>query len=76
MTDYNLNYDDAFKEHIEKQVFVKLLPNFSDPETTADINKPIEYEEVTSICQTSTTGTSGGLCQTTYEHSKFGGPYL
>ena len=22
------------------------------------------------------TGTSGGLCQTTYEHIKFGGPYL
>ena len=76
MTDYNLNYDDAFKEHIVKQVFDKLLSNFSDPETTADINKPIEYEEVTSICQTLTTGTSGGLCQTTYEHIKFGGPYL
>ena len=29
MTDYNLNYDDAFKEHIEKQVFDKLLSNFS-----------------------------------------------
>ena len=76
MTHYNLNYDDAFKEHIEKQVFDKLLSNFSDPGTTADINKPIEYEEVTSICQTSTAGRSGGLCQTTYEHIKFGGPYL
>ena len=76
MTDYNPNYDDAFMEHIEKQVFDKLLSNFSDLGTTADINKPIEYEEVTSICQTLTTGTSGGLCQTTYEHIKFGGPYL
>ena len=76
MTDYNLNYDDAFQEYIEKQVFYKLLSNFSDPETTADINKPTEYEEVTSICQTLTTGTSGGLCQTTYEHIKFGRPYL
>ena len=35
MTDYNPNYDDAFREHIEKQVFDKLLSNFSDPETTA-----------------------------------------
>ena len=73
---YNPNYDDAFREHIEKQVFDKLLSNFSDPETTADINKPFKYEEVTSICQTLTTGTSGGLRQATYEHIKFGGPCL
>ena len=73
MTDNSPNYHDPFREHIEEQGFDS---NFSDPETTADINKPIEYEEVTSICQTLTTGISGGLCQTTYEHIKFGGPYM
>ena len=41
MTDYDPNYDDAFREHIEKQVFEKLLSNFSDPETTADNNRRI-----------------------------------
>ena len=61
---------------MEKQAFDKLLQNFSDYETTVDINKPIEYEEVTSICQTLTTGASGGLCLIAYEHIKFGGPYL
>ena len=50
--------------HIEKQVFAKLLSNISDPETMSDINKPIQYEEVTSICQTLMTGTSVDLCQT------------
>ena len=50
--------------------------NYSNPETTADINEPIKYEVVTSMCQTLMTGTSGGLCQTTYEHIKFDGPYL
>ena len=61
---------------LKNRFFDELLSNFSDPETTDDINKPIEYEEVTSICQILTTGTLGDLCQTTYEHIKFGGPYL
>ena len=43
-------------------------------ETTADINKPITNEDVTSICQTlMTAGTSGGLCQAAYDMSNLVG---
>ena len=41
-----------------------------------DINSPIEESEVVSVCKSLAGGTAGGICQTTYEHIKFGGPPL
>ena len=54
-----------------------MTSDFSNSSNQFDLNRHIEESEVVSVCQGPVSGTAGGgICQTTYEHIKFGGPLL
>ena len=57
-------------------VVTKFKSVLTDKSNSFDINSPIEESEVVSVCKSLTGSTAGGICQTTYEHIKFGGPLL
>ena len=72
---YN-HYDSSFCEFVANAVVTKFKSVLTDKSNSSDINSPIEESEVVSVCKSLTGGTAGGICQTTYEHIKFGGPPL
>ena len=70
------HYDTMFCEFVTNTVVQKIASDFSNPSNPFDLNSPIEESEVVSVCQGLAGDTAGGICQTTYEHIKFGGPSL
>ena len=70
------HYDSSFCDFVANAVVTKFKSVLTDKSNSFDINSPIEESEVVSVCKSLTGGTAGGICQTTYEHIKFGGPPL
>ena len=70
------HYDTMFCDFVTNTVVQKIASDFSNPSNQFDLNSLIEEFEVVSVCQSLASGTAGGICQTTYEYIKFGGPSL
>ena len=70
------HYDTMFCDFVTNTVVQKIASDFSNPSNQFDLNSPIEESEAASVCQGLDSRTAGGICQTTYEHIKFGGPSL
>ena len=70
------HYDSMFCDFVTNTVVQKITSDFSNSSNQFDLNSPIEESEVVSVCQSLASGTAGDICQTTYEHIKFGGPSL
>ena len=68
------HYDTMFCDFVTNTVVQKIASDFSNPSNQFDLNSPIEESEVVSVCYGLASGTAGGICQTAYEHIKFGGP--
>ena len=65
-----------FCDFVTNSVVQKITSDFSNLSNQFDLNSPIEKYDVVSVCQGLASGTAGGICQTTHEHIKFGGPSL
>ena len=70
------HYDSSFCDFVANAVVTKCKSVLTGKSNSFDINIPIEESEVVSVCKSLTGGIPGGICQTTYEHIKFGGPLL
>ena len=72
------HYDSMLRDLVTNTntVVQKITSDFSNSSNQFDLNSPVEESEVVSVCQGLASGTAGGICQTTYEHIKFGGPSL
>ena len=68
------HYDSSFCDFVANAVVTKFKSVLTDKSNSFDINSPNEESEVVSVCKSLTGGTAGGICQTAYEHIKFGGP--
>ena len=73
---YKSHYDTVFCDFVTNTVVQKIASDFSNQSNQFDLNSRIEESEVVSVCQGLASDTAGGICQTTYEHIKFGGPSL
>ena len=70
------HYDTMLCDFVTNTVVQKIASDFSNPSNQFDLNSPIEKSEVVSVYPGLTNGTAGGICQTTCEYIKFGGPSL